>query len=169
MSYVTCSMLCFICSMMCLSYVQLRPYAHRLNNSGEVVHKLAHDLICHRCGGRHCMHSKGRERLSYVRRPVGWTARLERRRGVMSVQRKSFVFSTDVSERLERLANTTRLETNSSVVRLALVVLEDLVEAIARGEKITIEDEAGRTRSYNPFVAPGRIEKGKPGQSRDAA
>jgi hypothetical protein len=72
----------------------------------------------------------------------------------MSVQRKSFVFSADVSERLERLARATRLESNSSVVRLALVVLEDLVDAIARGEKITIEDEGGQTRSYNPFVAP---------------
>ena len=51
----------------------------------------------------------------------------------MSVQRKSFVFPQDVSQRLERLASTTRLESNSSVVRLALVVLEDLVEAIAKG------------------------------------
>jgi hypothetical protein len=83
----------------------------------------------------------------------------------MSVQRKSFVFSPDVSDRLERLASSTRLESNSSVVRLALVVLEDLVEAIARGEKITIEDEAGRTRSYNPFVAPSRAAK----HSQDAA
>src|SRR5215468_4283741 len=65
-------------------------------------------------------------------------------RGVMSVQRKSFVFPQDVSERLERLTSSTRLESNSSVVRLALVVLEDLVEAIAKGEKITIEDEAGQ-------------------------
>ena len=55
----------------------------------------------------------------------------------MSVQRKSFVFSADVSERLERLAGATRLESTSSVVRLALVVLEDLVGAIARGEKIS--------------------------------
>jgi hypothetical protein len=85
--------------------------------------------------------------------------------GVMSVQRKSFVFSADVSERLERLASATRLESNSSVVRLALVVLEDLVEAIARGEKITIEDEAGQARAYNPFVAPSRTAR----NSRDAA
>jgi hypothetical protein len=84
----------------------------------------------------------------------------------MGVQRKSFVFSADVSDRLERLASATRLENNSSVVRLALVVLEDLVEAIARGEKITIEDEAGQTRSYNPFVAPSR---GTARHSRDAA
>jgi Arc/MetJ-type ribon-helix-helix transcriptional regulator len=87
----------------------------------------------------------------------------------MSVQRKSFVFPQDVSERLERLTSTTRLESNSSVVRLALVVLEDLVEAIATGEKILIQDESGRTRAYNPFVAPAKIEKGKPAQSRDAA
>ena len=72
----------------------------------------------------------------------------------MSVQRKSFVFSADVSERLERLAGATRLESNSSVVRLALVVLEDLVGAIARGEKILIEDEKGQSRTYNPFVTP---------------
>jgi hypothetical protein len=87
----------------------------------------------------------------------------------MSVQRKSFVFPQDVSQRLERLTSTTRLESNSSVVRLALVVLEDLVEAIARGDKILIEDQSGRTRAYNPFVAPGRIENGKPGPSQDAA
>src|SRR5262245_8756526 len=76
--------------------------------------------------------------------------------GSMRVQRKSFVSSADVSERLERLASATRLESNSSVVRLALVVLEDLVDAIARGEKITIEDEAGQARAYNPFVAQGK-------------
>jgi|GraSoiStandDraft_46_1057282.scaffolds.fasta_scaffold1506657_2 Arc/MetJ-type ribon-helix-helix transcriptional regulator len=87
----------------------------------------------------------------------------------MSVQRKSFVFPPDVSQRLERLASTTRLESNSSVVRLALVVLEDLIEAIARGEKILIEDESGQTRAYNPFVAPGKAEKGRASQSRNAA
>jgi hypothetical protein len=37
-------------------------------------------------------------------------------------------------------------------------VLEDLVDAIARGEKIVIEDESGQTRAYNPFVAPGKAE-----------
>ena len=84
----------------------------------------------------------------------------------MSVQRKSFVFSPDVSDRLERLASATRLESNSSVVRLALVVLEDLVEAIARGDKITIEDESGQARSYNPFVAPSKTTVRT---SRDAA
>jgi hypothetical protein len=87
----------------------------------------------------------------------------------MSVQRKSFVFSPDVSERLERLASTTRLESNSSVVRLALVVLEDLIDAIAKGEKIVIQDERGQTRAYNPFVAPGKAEKVGPGHSRSAA
>ena len=87
----------------------------------------------------------------------------------MSVQRKSFVFPQDVSQRLERLASTTRLESNSSVVRLALVVLEDLVEAIAKGEKIVIQDETGQSRAYNPFMGPGKIEKQKPGQSQDAA
>jgi hypothetical protein len=87
----------------------------------------------------------------------------------MSVQRKSFVFPQDVSERLERLTSTTRLESNSSVVRLALVVLEDLVNAIARGEKIVIQDERGQTRAYNPFVSPEKIEKERLGQSRDAA
>jgi hypothetical protein len=93
----------------------------------------------------------------------------EHMRGVMSVQRKSFVFPQDVSERLERLTSTTRLESNSSVVRLALVVLEDLVGAIAKGEKIVIQDESGHTRAYNPFVAPGPLEKRRPGSSRDAA
>jgi len=78
----------------------------------------------------------------------------------MGVQRKSFVFPQDVSDRLERLTSTTRLESNSSVVRLALVVLEDLVAAIARGEKILLQDEGGRTRPYNPFVAPAKIDRG---------
>jgi Arc/MetJ-type ribon-helix-helix transcriptional regulator len=90
-------------------------------------------------------------------------------RGVMTVQRKSFVFPQDVSERLDRLTSTTRLESNSSVVRLALVVLEDLVAAIANGEKILLQDENGETRAYNPFVAPGKVDKGKQGQSQDAA
>jgi hypothetical protein len=48
-------------------------------------------------------------------------------------------------------------------------VLENLVAAIANGEKILIQDENGETRAYNPFVAPGKVEKGKPGPSRDAA
>lgn len=65
----------------------------------------------------------------------------------MNVQRKSFVFSPDVSQRLRRLTDMTRLESESSVVRLALVVLEDLVEATVRGEKITVGD-----RAYSPFV-----------------
>ena len=86
----------------------------------------------------------------------------------MSVQRKSFVFSPDVSQRLERLASTTRLESNSSVVRLALVVLEDLIDAIARGDKIVIEDESGQARVYNPFVTPAKSEKGTD-QPRNAA
>jgi hypothetical protein len=84
----------------------------------------------------------------------------------MAVQRKSFVFSADVSERLERLASTTRLESNSSVVRLALMVLEDLVDAIAKGQKIVIEDERGQVRAYNPFVAQSRPDRDS---SRDAA
>jgi hypothetical protein len=87
----------------------------------------------------------------------------------MGVQRKSFVFPQDVSERLERLTTTTRLESNSSVVRLALVVLEDLVNAMAKGEKIIIEDEGGQTRAYNPFVSPVKIQQERPAQSRDAA
>jgi hypothetical protein len=84
----------------------------------------------------------------------------------MGVQRKSFAFSPDVSERLERLASTTRLESNSSVVRLALIVLEDLVDAIAKGEKIVIEDERGQARAYNPFVAQGKPDRAN---SRSAA
>jgi hypothetical protein len=51
-------------------------------------------------------------------------------------------------------------------VRLALVVLEDLVEAIAKGEKIVIQDETGQSRAYNPFVAPGKTTVRS---SRDAA
>jgi hypothetical protein len=29
------------------------------------------------------------------------------------------------------------------------------------GEKILIQDENGNTRAYNPFVSPGKVEKGK--------
>jgi hypothetical protein len=92
-----------------------------------------------------------------------------RMRGSMSVQRKSFAFSPDVSQRLERLASTTRLESNSSVVRLALVVLEDLIDAIAKGEKILIENEGGQTRAYNPFVSPGTPEKRTASPPQNAA
>jgi hypothetical protein len=87
----------------------------------------------------------------------------------LSVQRKSFVFSPDVSHRFERLASTTRLESNSSVVRLALVVLEDLIDAIAKGDKILLQDENGLTRPYNPFVAPGTPEKTRTNEPRNAA
>jgi hypothetical protein len=48
-------------------------------------------------------------------------------------------------------------------------VLKDLVAAIANGEKILIQDENGDTRAYNPFVAPSKVENGKPGPSGDAA
>ena len=58
------------------------------------------------------------------------------------------------------------LESNSSVVRLALIVLEDLVDAIAKGEKIVIEDERGQARAYNPFVAQGKSVRNN---SRNAA
>ena len=52
------------------------------------------------------------------------------------------------------------------MVRLALIVLEDLVGAIAKGEKIVIEDERGQSRAYNPFVAQGKPDMDG---SRDAA
>src|SRR5262245_29426702 len=59
--------------------------------------------------------------------------------GVEAIEAKSFVFSDDVTQRLKRLTERTRLESDSSVVGLALVVLEDLVDAIAKGERITIQ------------------------------
>lgn len=67
----------------------------------------------------------------------------------MSARRKSFVFSVDVSQRLKRLTGLTRMESDSSVVRLALVVLEDLVQATAKGDRIVVGD-----RSYSPFIGP---------------
>jgi hypothetical protein len=67
--------------------------------------------------------------------------------------RKTIVFPKDVSERLIRLAKATRLESGSSVVRLSLIVLEDLVEEIRAGNTITFEDErSGQRRRYNPFL-----------------
>lgn len=65
------------------------------------------------------------------------------------MQRKSFAFSPDVTQRLKRLTSITRLESDSSVIRLALVVLEDLVEATAKGEKIVVGE-----KNYSPFVRP---------------
>lgn len=65
----------------------------------------------------------------------------------MTVQRKSFVFPDDVQQRVTRLTSLTRLESNSAVVRLALVVFEDLVAATVRGDKIVVGDKA-----YSPFL-----------------
>src|SRR5262245_65958220 len=60
----------------------------------------------------------------------------------------------------------TRLETNSSVVRLARIGLADLVDAIAKGGKILMENAHGQAPAYNPFVAQRKPDRDS---SRDAA
>jgi len=45
------------------------------------------------------------------------------------------------------------------------MVLEDF-DAIAKGEKIVIEDERGQGRAYNPFVTQGKPDRDN---SRSAA
>ena len=69
--------------------------------------------------------------------------------------RKSFVFSEEAAERLERLRVAFRLPTGSNVIRLALMVLEDLLGALNRGQSIVFVSPDGSERSYHPLLTPG--------------
>jgi lauroyl/myristoyl acyltransferase len=66
--------------------------------------------------------------------------------------RKSFVFSPDASERLERLRVACRLSNQSNVIRLSLMVLEDLIEAVKSGKTIVIQDKKGEAKPYHPLL-----------------
>jgi hypothetical protein len=77
--------------------------------------------------------------------------RISSARGLMS-ERKSFVFSTEASQRLERMRAACRMETSASVIRLACLVLEDLVTAVQSGGTISITYGDGTTRSYHPLL-----------------
>lgn len=68
--------------------------------------------------------------------------------------RKSFVFSTEAAERLERLTKTCRLDSSSNTIRLALTVLEELVEVIQKGGLIITRENGGRERFYHPLLEP---------------
>ena len=68
------------------------------------------------------------------------------------MSRKSFVFSPEASDRLERIRIICRLSTASQSIRLALMVLEDLVEHVMKGGTITFKDIDGKERSYHPLV-----------------
>lgn len=68
--------------------------------------------------------------------------------------RKTFVFPEAAVRRLEGIKWTCRLDSYSQVLRLALMVLEELVLAIRRGDTIVIRDKSGQERIYDPIYEP---------------
>jgi hypothetical protein len=68
--------------------------------------------------------------------------------------RKSFVFSTEAAEKLEKLTKTCRLDSSSNTIRVALTVLEELITAIQGGGTIIIREATGRERFYHPLLEP---------------
>ena len=66
--------------------------------------------------------------------------------------RKSFVFSFEAAQKLERLTKICRLDSLSNTIRLALTVLEELVMVIQKGGVIITRDSAGNERFYHPFL-----------------
>jgi hypothetical protein len=66
--------------------------------------------------------------------------------------RKSFVFSGEATARLEQLGKVCRMTSASNVVRLALMVLEDLVSALAQGKRIELISADGSREPYHPLV-----------------
>jgi hypothetical protein len=67
--------------------------------------------------------------------------------------RKSFVFPPQALERLERLRIACRLATQSNVIRLALMVLEDLLKALAAGKTIKFVAPDGSVQGYHPLLS----------------
>jgi hypothetical protein len=78
------------------------------------------------------------------------------------VSKRSFVFSKEAIDRLERLERTWRLESGSSVLRVALAVFEDLTAAMERGEKVILKTRDGDEISYNPLWSNSPTPLGQP-------
>ena len=70
----------------------------------------------------------------------------------MANSRKSFVFSDDMSARLNRLRVMTRGMTTTRIVMLALQVLWDVIRQITLGGQITFVQNGSRVE-YNPFIS----------------
>ena len=66
--------------------------------------------------------------------------------------RKSFVFTLEAAQKLERLTKICRLDSLSNTIRLALIVLEELVTVIQKGGVIITRDADGKEKFYHPFL-----------------
>lgn len=66
--------------------------------------------------------------------------------------RKSFVFPPEAAARLDQLSRACRVTSASSVVRLALLVLEDLIRALAQGQRIVLVSRDGTQTTYHPLL-----------------
>lgn len=66
--------------------------------------------------------------------------------------RKSFVFTIEAAQKLERLTKICRLDSLSNTIRLALIVLEELVTVIQKGGVIITRDADGKERFYHPLL-----------------
>jgi len=66
--------------------------------------------------------------------------------------RKSFVFTPEAAQKLERLTKICRLDSLSNTIRLALTVLEELVTVIQKGGVIITRDKDGNERFYHPLL-----------------
>jgi len=65
--------------------------------------------------------------------------------------RKSFIFPAAALRRLDGITWVCRMKSHSEVIRLALMVLEELVVAGCKGRTIIIRDKDGSERIYDPL------------------
>ena len=70
--------------------------------------------------------------------------------------RKSFVFSDDAVDRLQKLRQRCKLAEDKDAVRLALTVMEDLLDVVEQNGTITIRDADGNERLWHPLLEPAK-------------
>ena len=66
--------------------------------------------------------------------------------------KKSFVFTPEDSESLEKLEQTWRLRNGTSVLRVSLAIFEDLTEFITSGYQLIVRSPKGEETPYNPLM-----------------
>ena len=67
---------------------------------------------------------------------------------------KSFVFSDEAADRLQKVRERCKLATDSNAIRLALTVVEELLDVVEQKGTIVIRDADGNERIWHPLLEP---------------
>jgi hypothetical protein len=65
---------------------------------------------------------------------------------------KNFVFSEEVTGRIESMRRRSHLQSNADVIRVALLAYDDLTRVVAAGGDILIRSRDGVERCYTPYA-----------------